>query len=98
MRATSLALAGWLAAAGLAAQAKPDTTKARSDSARADSAASTTLVREVFAYEGGGRDPVLSLLKAGDGRPLIAGLKVGTILYDPPFPGRRVAVLRDITT
>jgi len=98
MRATSLALAGWLVAAGLAAQAKPDTTKARGDSARADSVASTTLVREVFAYEGGGRDPFLSLLKSGDVRPLIADLKVVTIVYDQRFPGRSVAVLRDITT
>jgi hypothetical protein len=98
MRATSLAFAGWLAAAALAAQAKPDTTKAKADSARADSAANTSLVREVFAYEGGGRDPFLSLLKSGDVRPLIADLKVVTIVYDQRFPGRSVAVLRDVTT
>ena len=90
MRATSLAFAGWLAAAGLAAQTRPDTTKA-------DSAASTTLVREVFAYEGGGRDPFLSLLKSGDVRPLIADLKLVTIVYDARYPARSVAVLRDIT-
>src|SRR5260370_14331402 len=98
MRATSLALAAWLAAAGLAARAKADTTRARADSARAGAAASPTLVREVFAYEGGGRDPFLSLLKSGDVRPLIADLKVVTIVYDQRFPGRSVAVLRDITT
>lgn len=98
MRATSLAFAGWLVAAGLGAQAKPDTAKARADSARADSVASTSLVREVFAYEGGGRDPFLSLLRSGDVRPLIADLKVVAIVYDQRFPGRSVAVLRDVTT
>ena len=46
----------------------------------------------------GGRDPFLSLLKSGDVRPLIADLKVVTIVYDQRFPGRSVAVLRDITT
>ncbi len=90
----------WLAAAALAAPAqpqgqqptKPDTT-ARVDT----SAAATSLVREVFAYEGGGRDPFLSLLKSGDIRPLLSDLKLVGIYYDPRYPARSVAVLRDIT-
>jgi hypothetical protein len=56
-----------------------------------------TLLREVFAYEGGGRDPFMSLLKSGDVRPLISDLKLTTIVYDGRFAARSVAVLRDIT-
>jgi len=78
--------------APLAAQAKPDTA-ARRDT----TAAATTLVREVFAYEGGGRDPFLSLLKSGDIRPLLSDLKLVGIYYDGRYPARSVAVLRDIT-
>lgn len=89
-------LAGGLVAlcltAPLAAQATPDTT-----SRRDTSAATTTLVREVFAYEGGGRDPFLSLLKSGDIRPLLADLKLVGIYYDSRYPARSVAVLRDVT-
>jgi hypothetical protein len=59
---------------------------------------SATLLREVFAYEGGGRDPFMSLLKSGDVRPLIADLKLTTIVYDGRFAARSVAILRDITT
>lgn len=60
-------------------------------------AQSTTLLREVFAYEGGGRDPFMSLLKSGDVRPLISDLKLTTVVYDGRFASRSVAVLRDIT-
>src|SRR5882757_287402 len=75
--------------------ARRDTTAA----VPADSAAPAplTLVREVFAYEGGGRDPFMSLLKSGDVRPLITDLKLTTIVYDGRFAARSVAVLRDIT-
>ena len=56
---------GVLVAGTLAAQqAKPDT-------AKHDSTGGVTLVREVYAYEGGGRDPFMSLLKSGDIRPMI---------------------------
>ena len=79
----------WLAAGMLAAQAKPDTT--RHDSA------GVVLVREVFAYEGGGRDPFVSLLKSGDIRPLLSDLKLVGIYYDQRYPVRSVAVLRDVT-
>ncbi len=56
-----------------------------------------TLLREVFSYEGGGRDPFMSLLKSGDVRPLISDLKLTTVVYDGRFASRSVAVLRDIT-
>jgi len=56
-----------------------------------------SLIREVFAYEGGGRDPFMSLLKSGDVRPLISDLKLTTVVYDGRFASRSVAVLRDIT-
>ncbi len=58
---------------------------------------SVSLVREVFAYEGGGRDPFMSLLRSGDVRPLLSDLKLTTIVYDGRFAARSVAVLRDIT-
>lgn len=90
MRAASLALAVAALAAPAAAQ---QTTTARADSAPALAA----LVREVFAYEGGGRDPFMSLLKSGDVRPLISDLKLTTIIYDARYAARSVAVLRDIT-
>jgi len=56
-----------------------------------------SLIREVFAYEGGGRDPFMSLLRSGDVRPLISDLKLTTVVYDGRFASRSVAVLRDIT-
>ncbi len=56
-----------------------------------------SLIREVFAYEGGGRDPFMSLLKSCDVRPLISDLKLTTVVYDGRFASRSVAVLRDIT-
>jgi len=64
-----------------------------------DSAAvpAASLIREVFAYEGGGRDPFMSLLKSGDVRPLISDLRLTTVVYDGRFASRSVAVLRDIT-
>src|SRR5438477_654022 len=54
-------------------------------------------VREVYSYEGGGRDPFLSLLKSGDIRPLLSDLKLVGIYYDGRFTARSVAVLRDVT-
>src|SRR5437763_13535899 len=98
----AVALAALCVAAPLAAQAKrqprakPDSA-ARDTAASADSARATTLSREVYAYEGGGRDPFLSLLKSGDIRPLLADLKLVGIYYDSRYPARSVAVLRDIT-
>ena len=66
--------------------------------ARPESATvATSLVREVFAYEGGGRDPFLSLLVSGDVRPLLTDLKLVVIVYDQRYPARSVAVMRDVT-
>jgi hypothetical protein len=55
-------------------------------------------VREVFAYEGAGRDPFLSLIRTGDVRPLISDVRLVAVYYDARYPARSVAVLRDITT
>lgn len=80
--------------------AAPKDTSAKRDSsaaAKRDSAAATTLVREVFSYEGGGRDPFVSLLSSTDIRPMISDLKLVGIYYDGQYPARSVAVLRDIT-
>jgi hypothetical protein len=85
----AVALALTACAASLAAQ--------QSDTARPAEAQPVTLLREVFAYEGGGRDPFMSLLRSGDVRPLLSDLKLTTIVYDGRFAARSVAVLRDIT-
>ncbi len=76
--------------------ARPDS--ARADTVRkADSTGTPVLVREQFSYEGGGRDPFLSLLRSGDIRPLLSDLKLVGIYYDGRYPARSVAVLRDVT-
>jgi len=79
-----------------AAAAKPDSAKPKPDSVAA-AATATALVREVFSYEGGGRDPFLSLLRSGDIRPLLSDLRLVGIYYDGRYPARSVAVLRDVT-
>jgi hypothetical protein len=95
-----------LATGSLAAQAKPGAKPpvppagATADTARKPDSASTkapTLVREVFSYEGGGRDPFMSLLRSGDIRPLLSDLRLVGIYYDGRYPARSVAVLRDVT-
>ena len=95
MRAASLALVIAIVTPprALLAQQPP----APKPQAEATDSASQTLLREVFAYEGGGRDPFMSLLKSGDVRPLISDLKLTTVVYDGRFASRSVAVLRDIT-
>jgi hypothetical protein len=87
VRVASLALL--LLSAGAASAQQPE----NADTTRGP----VTLLREVFAYEGGGRDPFMSLLKSGDVRPLLSDLKLTTIVYDGRFAARSVAVLRDIT-
>ena len=90
MRGVSLALVlAAIAAPPLVAQQPERDTTARQQP--------TMLLREVFAYEGGGRDPFMSLLKSGDVRPLISDLKLTTVVYDGRLASRSVAVLRDIT-
>ena len=102
MSARSAVLLAALVAVGpLAAQAKPKPVakpdSAKADSAKADSTAPPTMVRELYSYEGGGRDPFLSLLKSGNIRPLLSDLKLVGIYYDGRFTARSVAVLRDVT-
>src|SRR5213596_3319877 len=97
MRPMNVRLAVALAAqAKRQPRAKPDSA-ARDTAASADSARATTLSREVYAYEGGGRDPLLSLLRSGDIRPLLSDLRLVGIYYDGRYPARSVAVLREGT-
>jgi hypothetical protein len=70
---------------------------ATSLAAQADTTATPALSREVFSYEGGGRDPFISLLRSGDVRPLLSDLKLVSVLHDGRYPARSVAVLRDVT-
>jgi hypothetical protein len=93
VRAASLAVA-LVTLAGFAAAQKPPAQPAARDTTLGQP---QSLLREVFAYEGGGRDPFMSLLKSGDVRPLISDLKLTTVVYDGRFASRSVAVLRDIT-
>jgi hypothetical protein len=95
VRAASPALAAVVLSAAISAAAAG---QQRDSAARGDTTPpSSSLQREVFAYEGGGRDPFMSLLKSGDVRPLINDLKLTTIVYDGRFAARSVAILRDIT-
>lgn len=72
--------------------------QAAPDSATQDTMASRTgLVREVFAYRSGGRDPFQSLLASGDIRPLLEDLRLTGVWYDARYPARSVAVLRDVS-
>ena len=92
MRARSVLAVLACTAAPLASQAVPADSAARVDTAP------LSLVREVFTFQGGGRDPFISLLKTGDVRPMITDLKLVTVVYDERYAARSVAVLRDITT
>jgi len=92
VRAASVAIA--LVAVAAVAAARPVAAQERDTSVAVPP---QSLIREVFAYEGGGRDPFMSLLKSGDVRPLISDLRLTTVVYDGRFASRSVAVLRDIT-
>lgn len=93
MRVASLALVAVLASSAVPAVSAAAQKPERDTTAQQP----VTLLREVFAYEGGGRDPFMSLLKSGDVRPLISDLKLTTVVYDGRFASRSVAILRDIT-
>lgn len=57
---------------------------------------STQLVREVFRYRGGVRDPFRSLVRpGGSDRPRVTDLKLTGIVYDAMYPVRSVAVVHD---
>jgi len=57
-----------------------------------------SLNREVFSYDPGARrDPFISLMRSGDLRPMLADLRLVTVLYDAT--GRNsIAVMRDQST
>lgn len=85
---------GGAAAAAASAEGQPQA----QDTAAADSTANRTgLVREVFAYRSGGRDPFRSLLTSGEVRPLLEDLRLMGVTYDARYPARSVAVLRDVS-
>lgn len=54
----------------------------------------SALLRETFNYGGGVRDPFLSLLAGDDGGPQLRDLHLISVVYDPRFPARSLAVLR----
>jgi hypothetical protein len=93
VRAASLAAVALVVLVASVPAQQGDNPRAGADTTRQ----SMVLLREVFAYEGGGRDPFMSLLRSGDVRPLLSDLKLTTIVYDGRFAARSVAVLRDIT-
>ncbi len=62
-----------------------------------DIATMTVLQREIFTYQGAGRDPFLSLLRSGAVRPLLEDLRLMLINFDTQFPMNSVAILRDTT-
>ncbi|UCD25759.1 MAG: hypothetical protein JSW51_07560 [Gemmatimonadota bacterium] len=55
----------------------------------------TELLREVYSFQGTGRDPFLSLLRSNDIRPLPQDLTVTSVTYDASYSTRSVALLRD---
>lgn len=57
----------------------------------------TGLLRETFSYRAAGRDPFESLITSGSVRPMPRDLRVTGITYDPRYPQRSVATLRDTT-
>ena len=79
------------AAALLAAMAAP---LAAQQADTAPPPQSVTLVREVFAYEGGGRDPFMSLLRSGDVRPLLFSRLNGLFLKLNPCPWTNFHIVR----
>jgi hypothetical protein len=84
-------------AAPAAASAAAPAQGARDTTAQDTLAGRTGLVREVFGYRSAGRDPLLSLLTSGEIRPLLEDLRLTTVVYDPRYPARSVAVLRDVS-
>lgn len=74
---------------------------AAAEAARADSlkeAADRRVVREVFAYGGGTRDPFASAIKRKTVGPELVDLTLVGVLEDPRAPSRSVATFRDKRT
>jgi hypothetical protein len=65
--------------------------------AATDVGQAVVLEREVFTYQGAGRDPFESLIVTGDVRPFLEDLRVTSINYDNQFPMNSVAVINDTT-
>jgi hypothetical protein len=84
---------------GAPAAGESPTEQVAQDTSQAEASSDTIeLVREYFTYAGAGRDPFLSLVRErGDVRPFPQDLRLTAIYYDPAFPVRSVAVLRDTT-
>lgn len=77
------------------AQREAQRARARQDSARADSLAPRLEYRrEVFSYQGGARDPFMTLVTSSDVRPTIADLRLVSIGYDDRG-SRSLAVVRE---
>ncbi len=55
----------------------------------------TVILREVFSYTGGGRDPFVSLLGSTISGPELADLELTGIYYMNDNPSQSVAVLRE---
>lgn len=57
----------------------------------------STLLREVFTYEGGERDPFLSLVTTEEIKPDLRDLRLVSVIYDAAYPARSIAIFRDQT-
>lgn len=53
------------------------------------------LLREVYGWRGGGRDPFRPLVVAEAGGPELVDLMLTSVLYQPSDPSRSVAIFRD---
>lgn len=53
------------------------------------------LLREVYGWRGGGRDPFRPLVVAQAGGPELVDLVLTSVLYQPSDPSRSVAIFRD---
>jgi hypothetical protein len=53
------------------------------------------LLREVYDWRGGGRDPFRPLLVAQAGGPELVDLMLTSVLFQPSDPSRSVAIFRD---
>lgn len=55
----------------------------------------TVILREVFSYSGGTRDPFVSLLGSGRSGPMIGDLSLVAISFNASSPSQSVAVVRE---